>query len=263
MSDAIPLAGAWERLRRRRQVALIPYLTAGYPDRNTSLEALRLAAAFGDIVEIGVPFSDPLADGPVIQRSSFQALDRGMTLAGTLELVARLDSPKPVVLFSYLNPVLHYGVDRLLADAAAAGVSGLLLTDLPAGSDPAIESAVVGSPLDLIRLVAPTSSAARVAEAVRGAGGFIYLIGRLGVTGTAAGPDADLAPGVARIRAVTTLPVAVGFGVSTAEHVRAVAGIADGVVVGSALVEALGERGITGLERVLGVLRGAVDREAA
>ncbi|MGH7734775.1 MAG: tryptophan synthase subunit alpha [Gemmatimonadales bacterium] len=128
---------------------------------------------------------------------------------------------------------------------------------------PAIESAVVGSPLDLIRLVAPTSSAARVAEAVRGAGGFIYLIGRLGVTGTAAGPDADLAPGVARIRAVTTLPVAVGFGVSTPEHVRAVAGIADGVVVGSALVEALGERGITGLERVLGVLRGAVDREAA
>lgn len=263
LSDAIPLAGAWARLRRGHRAALIPYLTAGYPDPATSLTALRLAAALGDIVEVGVPFSDPLADGPVIQRASFEALARGMTLARTLELVARMESPKPVVLFSYLNPVLHYGVDRLLTDAVAAGVSGLLLTDLPAGADPEIESAVGRSSLDLIRLVAPTSSPARIAAAVAGAGGFIYFIGRLGVTGTAHAPDADLALGVGRIRAATTLPVAVGFGVSTPAHARAVAAVADGVVVGSALVEALGQGGVAGLERTLGGLRGAIDREAA
>ena len=263
MSDPTPLAATWERLQHRHRAALIPYLTAGYPDRDTSLEALRLAAACGDIVEVGVPFSDPLADGPVIQRSSFLALEQGMTLAGTLELIARLASSKPVVLFSYLNPVLRYGVERLLVDAAAAGASGLLLTDLPAGSDGAVEGAVAASPLDLIRLVAPTSSAARVREVVHGARGFIYLIGRLGVTGTTHAPDSDLAAAVARIRAATSLPVAVGFGVSTPAHARAVADVADGVVVGSALVDALGAGGVSGLERALGALRGAIDRAAA
>ncbi|MGB7211461.1 MAG: tryptophan synthase subunit alpha [Gemmatimonadales bacterium] len=263
MSDAVALTATWERLRHRRQAALIPYLTAGYPDRTTSLDALRLAATIGDIVEVGVPFSDPLADGPVIQRSSFVALEQGMTLAGTLELIARLGSPTPVVLFSYLNPVLRYGVDRLLVDAAAAGVSALLLTDLPAGADPAIERSVARSPLDLIRLIAPTSTAARVAEVVTGARGFIYLIGRLGVTGTSRAPDTDLASAVAQIRAATALPVAVGFGVSTPAHARAVAAVADGVVVGSALVDALGADGIRGLERILGALRGALDRAAA
>ena len=263
LSEAIPLTGVWDHLRHRRQTAFIPYLTAGFPDRGASLEALRLAAVVGDILEVGVPFSDPLADGPVIQRSSFRALERGMTLAGTLDLVARLGSSRPVVLFSYLNPVLRYGVTRLLADAAAAGVSGLLLTDLPAGGDPGVEAAIAASRLDPIRLVAPTSSAARITEAVRGARGFIYLIGRLGVTGTGAAPDADLGLSVARVRAATGLPVAVGFGISTAEQARAVAQAADGVVVGSALVAALGQHGVVGLERLLGTLRGALDREAA
>ncbi|HEU5358158.1 MAG TPA: tryptophan synthase subunit alpha [Gemmatimonadales bacterium] len=263
MSDATPLSGAWDQLRRRHRTAFIPYLTAGYPDRATSLEALRLAAAVGDIVEVGVPFSDPLADGPIIQRSSFEALAGGMSLAGTLDLVARLDARRPVVLFSYLNPVLRYGVDRLLADAAAAGVSGLLLTDLPAGGDAAVEGAVAGSSLDLIRLVAPTSSVARIGEAVAGARGFIYLIGRLGVTGTSAAPAADLAASVGRVRAQTSLPVAVGFGVATARQAGVVARAADGVVVGSALVEALGQQGVAGLERLLGELRGAIDGEAA
>lgn len=263
LSEAIPLSGVWDDLRHRRQTALIPYLTAGFPDRDASLEALRLAAAVGDVLEVGVPFSDPLADGPIIQRSSFQALEGGMTLAGTLDLVARIGSPRPVVLFSYLNPVLRYGVTRLLTDAAAAGVSGLLLTDLPAGGDPALEAAIAASPLDPIRLVAPTSSPTRIAAAVRGARGFIYLIGRLGVTGTGAAPDADLDLGVARVRAATALPVAVGFGVSTPEQARRVARAADGVVVGSALVDALGQGGIAGLERLLGTLRGALAREAA
>ncbi|HSC59533.1 MAG TPA: tryptophan synthase subunit alpha [Gemmatimonadales bacterium] len=263
MSEATPLSGAWDQLRRRHRTAFIPYLTAGYPDRTTSLAALRLAAAAGDILEVGVPFSDPLADGPIIQRSSFEALAGGMTLAGTLDLVSRLDAGRPVVLFSYLNPVLRYGVERLLADAAAAGVSGLLLTDLPAGGDAAVEAAVAASSLDLIRLVAPTSSEARIREAVAGARGFIYLIGRLGVTGTSAAPAADLSASVARVRAATSLPVAVGFGVATAQQAGVVARAADGVVVGSALVEALGQQGVAGLERLLGELRGAIDGAAA
>ena len=263
LSEAIPLSDAWAELRRRHRTALIPYLTAGYPDRETSLDALRVAAAIGDILEVGVPFSDPLADGPVIQRSSFEALAKGMTLAGTLDLIAKLDASRPIVLFSYLNPVLRYGIERLLDDARKAGVAGILLTDLPAGGDPGIEGAIGRSPLDLIRLIAPTSSVARVRAAVTGARGFVYLIGRLGVTGTAAAPDAALAESVERVRAATTLPVAVGFGVAAGEEAARVARLADGVVVGSALVEALGQGGVSRLEQRLTELRAAVDRRAA
>lgn len=261
MSDAAPIAGAWAELRRRRRVALIPYLTAGYPDRATSLEAFRLAAAAGDLLEVGVPFSDPVADGPVIQRSTFEALRQGMTLAGTLALVRELASPKPVILFSYLNPVLHYGVERLCDDAAAAGVSGLLLTDLPAGADPEIEGILARSSLDLIRLLAPTSSAERIRATVTDARGFIYLIGRMGVTGQGVAPGEDLKRSVLAVRAATTLPVAVGFGVSSPDQARAVARMADGVVVGSALVEAVGRGGVDELGRMLTGLRSSLDEE--
>lgn len=261
MSDAAPIAGAWAELRRRRRVALIPYLTAGYPDRATSLEAFRLAAAAGDLLEVGVPFSDPVADGPVIQRSTFEALRQGMTLGGALELVSELASPKPVILFSYLNPVLRYGVERLCHDAAAAGASGVLITDLPAGADPEIESVVGRSSLDLIRLLAPTSSVERIRATVTGARGFIYLIGRLGVTGQGVAPAGDLARSVAAVREATTLPVAVGFGVSTPDQARSVARMADGVVVGSALVEAVGRGGVDQLGRTLDSLRAALDGE--
>jgi tryptophan synthase alpha chain len=183
-----------------------------------------------------------------------------MTLAGTLELVAGITPRKPVVIFSYLNPVLQYGIDRFLADAARLGIAGLLLTDLPAGGDPEIEDKVRASPLDLVRLVAPTTSPGRLAEAVRGAEGFLYLVARLGVTGVSRSLSQDLAQQIARVRAVTPLPIAVGFGISTPAQAAEVASLADGVVVGSALVELLEQEGVPAVRRFLEQLRAALDK---
>ncbi len=242
---------SWASLRRPDQAAFIPYLTAGYPDRATSLAALRTAARFADILEVGVPFSDPVADGPVIQRASFDALAQGMSLRGTLDLIAEANLDRPVILFSYLNPLLRYGVDHLLADAAEAGVDGLLVTDLPAGADVAFEELVRRSDLDLIPLVAPTTPSRRVADIDTTASAFLYLIGRLGVTGSGSPPSAALEEMVGHVRAQARLPLAVGFGIASAGQVRAVAKVADGVVVGSALVEALGRGGVVALEALL------------
>ena len=259
ISSESAITRRWQALRAVRRTGLIPYLTAGFPDVDTSREALRRADRHADIIEVGVPFSDPLADGPTIQASTFRALANGMTLAGTLDLVADAKLTAPVVLFTYLNPVLQYGVDRLLRDAPAAGVSGLLLTDLPVGSDPAIESAVMDSPLDLIRLVAPTTDPERLRRTVLGARGFVYLIARLGVTGASTALSAGLGDSVARVRRATTLPVAVGFGVSTPAQAREVAAIADGVVIGSALVDIVGREGAAGAEAFLARVRAAID----
>lgn len=253
------LAPAWADLKARDRTALIPYLTAGYPSAEASLAALRAADAVADIVEVGVPFSDPLADGPTIQRSTFEALRQGMTLRGTLALIERAALTRPVVVFSYLNPILRYGLDRFLQDADALGVAGVLLTDLPAGSDPGVESALQQSPLDLIRLVAPTTRPDRLAASVAGAQGFVYLVARLGVTGATAALAEGLADSIARVRRATPLPVAVGFGISTPAQARTVAGQADGVVVGSALVEILGTRGVDAAGDFLRALREALD----
>ena len=261
MSDS-RLAPVWSALRAGGRTALIPYLTAGYPDRDASEAALRAADGVADILEVGVPFSDPLADGPTIQRSTFEALQRGMTLAGTLELVRRAELETPVVIFSYLNPILRYGVDRFIREADGLGIAGVILTDLPAGGDPAIERALQASPLDLIRLVAPTTRADRLAEAVADAQGFIYLVARLGVTGASQALADDLADSVARVRGATTLPVAVGFGISTPAQAAMVARMADGVVVGSALVDALGRDGVAGARRFLEALRTGLDAPA-
>jgi tryptophan synthase alpha chain len=249
----------WASLRSQGRTALIPYLTAGYPSADTSLAALRAADEVADILEVGVPFSDPLADGPTIQRSTFDALRQGMTLAGTLALVERARLDHPVVIFSYLNPILRYGLDRFLRDADSLGVAGLLLTDLPAGSDPAVEAAVQESGLDLIRLIAPTTRPERLIAAVDGAQGFVYLVARLGVTGATPSLAEGLEASIARVRRATALPVAVGFGISTPAQARTVAGQADGVVVGSALVDALGTGGVRGARAFLGELRDALD----
>ena len=253
------LSEAWQSLRQVRRTALVPYLTAGFPAVASSRDALRMADQYADIIEVGVPFSDPLADGPTIQASTFRALANGMTLAGTLQLIADAELQKPVVLFTYLNPVLRYGVDRLLRDAAAIGVAGLLLTDLPAGADAAVEMAVQDSPLDLIRLVAPTTRRDRMERAVAGAEGFLYLIARLGVTGASSTVATDLADSVARVRDVSRLPIAVGFGVSTPAQARTVADLADGVVIGSALVEVLGRDGVAAADKFLARIRTALD----
>ena len=253
------LAPVWTRLRSEGRKALIPYLTAGYPTPDASAAALRSAAEVADIIEVGVPFSDPLADGPTIQRSTFEALRQGMTLAGTLELIAKADLARPLVVFSYLNPILQFGVDRFLRRAEELGIAGLLLTDLPAGSDPGVESAVQRSGLDLVRLVAPTTRAERLAVTLDGAQGFVYLVARLGVTGASSSLDADLRDSVARVRKATSLPLAVGFGISTAEQARSVSRMADGVVVGSALVEILGRDGVGAARSFLDALRDALD----
>ena len=245
-------------MRRPGQPALIPFLTAGHPDITTSLAALQTADALADVIEVGVPFSDPLADGPVIQRASFRALEQGMTLAGTLDLIARARLTKPVVLFSYLNPVLRYGVPALLRDATSLGVSGLLLTDLPLGADPEIEGWLEASPLDLIRLVAPTTSGMRLRRMAAESRGFLYLIARLGVTGRRDELPEGLAESVGRVRRATSLPIAVGFGISSPAQVRAVGELADGVVIGSVLVEALEQGGVKAMERLLGACRGAL-----
>ncbi len=249
----------WRDLRQASRRALIPYLTAGFPDRTTSGAALQAAAEHADILEVGVPFSDPLADGPTIQASTFRALEQGMTLPGTLALIDELALPVPVVLFSYLNPVLQYGVERLATDAAAIGIAGILLTDLPAGADPQVEDPLLASPLDLIRLIAPTTRRERLRDAVREAQGFIYLVARLGVTGTSSRLDAGLADSIAAVREATDLPIAAGFGIGTPEQARDVARLADGVVVGSALVEALGQGGPDRVATLLRSLREGVD----
>lgn len=246
-------------LRDTGRKALIPYLTAGYPTPSASAAALRSAAEVADIIEVGVPFSDPLADGPTIQRSSFEALRQGMTLAGTLELISETQLATPVVIFSYLNPILRYGVERFIREAEQLRIAGLLLTDLPAGGDPELESTIQRSDIDLIRLVAPTTRAARLHTALEGAQGFVYLVARLGVTGASASLDRDLRDSVLRVRQATSLPVAVGFGISTPEQARMVGEMADGVVVGSALVEILGQNGVGAARRFLGDLRNALD----
>jgi tryptophan synthase alpha chain len=256
------LAPTWAELRSQGRTALIPYLTAGYPSAEASLDALRAADEVADIIEVGVPFSDPLADGPTIQRSTFDALRQGMTLAGTLALIERARLTHPVVLFSYLNPILRYGLERFLRDADGLDIGGLLLTDLPAGSDPAVESEVQASSLDLIRLIAPTTRPERLALAVKGAQGFVYLVARLGVTGASASLAHGLQASIAQVRRATTLPIAVGFGISTPAQAATVAGHAEGVVVGSALVDVLGTKGVPGARAFLGALRQALDLPA-
>jgi tryptophan synthase alpha chain len=261
LSDS-PLTRIWSALRAEGRRALIPYFTAGYPSRDASATAIRTAADVADIIEVGIPFSDPLADGPTIQRSTFQALQQGMTLSGALELIGELESARPIVVFSYLNPILHYGIERFLTDATERGVAGLILTDLPAGSDPQVEQAVQASALDLIRLIAPTTRAARMAIAVQGAQGFVYLVARLGVTGATSSLSENLAASISAVRRATSLPVAVGFGISTPDHARMVGRMADGVVVGSALVDVLGRDGVRAAGRFLRSLREGLDAGA-
>jgi tryptophan synthase alpha chain len=258
-SRALPIAEQWRALGKTR--ALIPYLTAGFPTPAVSLEALqRVADAGADFVEVGVPFSDPLADGPTIQRTTQTALEQGMTLPRVLALVRDAALRVPVIVMTYLNPVLAYGVERFAKDAHAAGVAGVLLTDLPAGADPGIEQVVTSSALDLIRLVAPTTDDRRLTIALRGATGFVYLISRLGVTGARDNLPADLEAQVRRIRgaAPLRLPVAVGFGIGTAAQAAAAARHADGVVVGSALLDALAQGGVAAMERLTRELAAAV-----
>jgi tryptophan synthase alpha chain len=253
-----PFAARFAALRTRKRRALVVYITAGFPDHAQSLALLtRLETAGADIIEVGVPFSDPMADGPIIQASSQSALEGGMTFDRTLALITAAKLTVPVVLFTYLNPLLSAGADAL-ERAAKAGAHGILVTDLPLGADPALEARIAAGPLAFIRLVAPTTPASRMGEIARHGGGFVYLISRLGVTGVQEGIAADLPATIARLRGATALPICVGFGISTPEQASAVGQLADGVVVGSALVRASGE-GVEAAVRLVASMRAALD----
>ncbi len=230
----------FERLGREGRKALVCYVTAGYPDLQKSLDLLQgLEDEGADVIEVGVPFSDPIADGPVIQASSQHALSIGMTLDKTLELVNRAKLEVPVVLFTYLNPLLAAG-SGVLSRASDAGVDGVLVTDLPVGADRAREEWLGSSELAFIRLVAPTTPTERMREIALHGSGFVYLISRLGVTGASPALSPELPATAARLREATNLPICVGFGVAMPEQARAAAAVADGVVIGSALVKAAG-----------------------
>ena len=247
---------------------LITYATGGDPNLDASADIIRAMANGGaDAIELGVPFSDPIADGPAIQRASERALAAGATLRRTLDVLGRVrrDVPVPVVLFTYVNPVLRLGTEEFLSRAADAGVDGVLLLDLPIEESEAMHAALDARGIDQIFLVSPTTTDERLKVAGRYGRGFLYAISRLGVTGAREAVADTAAPLVARLRRVVQLPVALGFGISRPEHVREVTGFADAAVVGSALVQVVAEAVRTGanpaarVERFVAWLKGAVE----
>ena len=233
----------FEQLKEEGRAALVTFLTAGDPDQETSLAILRaLPVAGADIIEVGMPFTDPMADGPAIQLSSQRALRSGQTMRRTLEMVRllRKDDPDvPIVLMGYYNPIYIYGVDRFLADAKDAGVDGLIVVDLPPEEDAELCLPALARGLNFIRLATPTTDDRRLPAVLANTSGFVYYVSITGITGTAKSDPVRTAEAVARIKRHCRLPVAVGFGVRTADQAAKIARAADGVVVGSALVSAL------------------------
>lgn len=235
----------FKRRKAERRPAFVPFLTAGDPSIDRTVEAaVALEEAGADVLELGVPFSDPLADGPVIQRSSERALARGVTLEDVLGAVRRIRkrSELPLLLFSYFNPLLQRGLERLASEAAEAGVDGVLVTDLPPEEAGDWIQAARGADLDTVFLASPTSPADRLRRVAEASRGFIYAISRTGVTGERQALSAEAAPLVERLRGLTDVPVVLGFGLSTPEQVAEAGRVADGVVVGSALVRFLEEQ---------------------
>ena len=223
------------------RASLVTFVTAGDPDPVTSLALVKaLPGAGADVIELGMPFSDPMADGPAIQWSSMRALKAGMSLKGTLDLVRQFragNQDTPIVLMGYYNPIYVYGVERFLADAGAAGVDGLIVVDLPPEEDAELCVPAMAAGLNFIRLATPTTDDKRLPAVLANTSGFVYYVSITGITGTATPDFSKVAEAVARIKRHTDLPVAVGFGVKAPEHAAAIARGADGVVVGSALVE--------------------------
>ncbi len=229
-------------LRRERRKALVPYLTAGFPSPEWTLAILELLADQGaDIIELGVPFSDPIADGPTIQAACKVALDNGTTLPWVLETLERFRSRHdvPVVLFGAMNPFHRYGLDRFAADARRAGADGVLIPDVPLEETPFVRPALEAQGLHLIELIAPTTPLERKKRIVEQASGFLYYISLKGVTGARGGMHLAVEEPIAELRALTSLPVVVGFGIATAEQAAQVSRVADGIVVGSALIDKL------------------------
>ena len=260
------LERTFETLRRRNRPGLVTFTTAGDPDLELSAEILRVLDRTGaDVLEVGVPFSDPLADGPVIQRASERALRAGATLARVIDLVAaiRPDIAAGIVLFTYANPILRMGMGEFVERAAAAGVDGVLALDLPIEEADAFREATIDAGIDPIFLLSPTTTDARIRRAAELGRGFLYGISRLGVTGARTAIAAGAEALVGRIRRATDLPIALGFGISRPEHVAEVGRWADAAVVGSALIDVIAgaarQRVLGDVERYVRWLRGEGD----
>ncbi|MDE1935205.1 tryptophan synthase subunit alpha [Bradyrhizobium sp.] len=231
------------QLKKENRSAFVTFLMAGDPDPVTSLEVIKaLPKAGADIIEIGMPFTDPMADGPSIQAAGLRALKAGMTLKKTLAMVRdfrKADDATPIVLMGYYNPIYIYGVDRFLADAKSAGVDGLIVVDLPPEEDSELCVPAMKAGLNFIRLATPTTDDKRLPAVLANTSGFVYYVSVTGITGSASADSRAVGEAVARIKRHTALPVCVGFGIRTPEAARAIAGEADGAVVGTALVDAL------------------------
>jgi tryptophan synthase alpha chain len=238
-SNSTRISKRFAELRASGELGIVAYIVAGDPSLDASLKyVLALAEAGADIIELGVPFSDPLADGPTIQRGAERALKAGTTLAGVLDLVRRIrvSSQVPLVLFSYYNPILQMGLEKFASAAASAGADGVLVTDLTPEESEDYRRILAGHHLDTVFLGAPTSTDERLAKIAACSSGFLYLISRTGVTGAKDALPDDLPALIRRTRSVTQLPIAVGFGISLPGHVSVLGGLADAAVVGSALV---------------------------
>jgi len=264
------IAARFAALKQEGRGALIPFLEAYDPDPATSMAILRgMPGAGADLIEIGMPFTDPMADGPAVQAAGLRGLKAGATLARTLEMVRTFrteDRDTPVILMGYLNPIASYGPERFCADGAEAGVDGLIIVDLPTEEADMVAPHATANGLDVIRLVAPTTDDARLPLVLQGSSGFVYYVSITGITGTSSTTAESLAAALPRIRRVTDLPVAVGFGVRTPKQAAEAVRVADAAVVGSALIDTLassldaeGRAGPDTAQRVLDQIRGLAE----
>ena len=249
------------RLRAQGRKAFVSYIMAGDPDVATSLELMKgLPAAGVDVIELGMPFTDPMADGPTIQLAGQRALEGGQTLQRTLDMVAEFrkdDDITPIVMMGYYNPIYSRGVERFLADATAAGVDGLIVVDLPPEEDEELCIPANRAGMNFIRLATPTTDDRRLPKVLQNTSGFVYYVSITGITGAAAAEATDVAPEVARIKAATDLPVIVGFGIRSPETAKAIASVADGAVVGTAIVKLVEEK--RPVAEILAFVKGLAD----
>ncbi|MEO3427637.1 tryptophan synthase subunit alpha [Pelagibius sp. CAU 1746] len=241
MSEASRIEKRFAAVKAEGRGALVTFVTAGDPDYDTSLEIVKgLPGAGADLIELGMPFSDPMAEGPPIQASSLRALKAGMTLTKTLTMVREFrkdDGDTPIILMGYYNPIYSYGVDRFVKDAKVAGVDGLIIVDLPPEEDTELCLPALDAGIHWIRLATPTTDDKRLPVVLNNTSGFVYYVSIMGITGTAAVPTEQVREAVTRLRRHTGLPIAVGFGIRTPEQAAAISGVADGAVVGSAIVD--------------------------
>ena len=238
------IESAFSKAQEEQTAALMPYFTLGYPDIETSLDIIESVAMNSNLLELGIPFSDPLADGPTVQHSTQVALENGVTVAGCMEMVARLRQrgvKTPACFMGYYNPIMAYGLERFVNDARAAGIQGLIVPDLPPEEATELVQYASRAGLAYIYFLAPTSNQARIEQVTAQASGFIYLVSLTGVTGARRSLEGNLEPFIDRVRAHTDIPLAVGFGISTPDQAASVGAAADGVIVGSALINAVDE----------------------